>query len=62
MLVTVLALFAVPQVLSAQEPKLPPDLKKVTVADGLELHYVDKGNGVPIVFVSGGGGEFWRPV
>ena len=54
------AVFATPSLLSAQEPKLPPDLKKVAVADGVELHYVEKGKGVPIVFVTGGGGEYWR--
>jgi pimeloyl-ACP methyl ester carboxylesterase len=57
MLVTVVALFVAPPVLLAQEPKLPPEVKKVTVADGVELHYVEKGKGVPIVFVHGGGGD-----
>ena len=54
MLFAVLALSAVPPFLSAQEPKLPADLKKVTVADGVTLHYVEKGKGVPVVFVHGG--------
>jgi pimeloyl-ACP methyl ester carboxylesterase len=49
--------FATP-VLSAQEPKLPPNLKKVTVADGVTLHYVEKGKGVPVVFVHGGGSDY----
>jgi len=49
-----LALFAVPPLLSAQEPKLSPEVKKVAVADGVELHYVEKGKGVPVVFVHGG--------
>ena len=40
--------------LSAQEPKRPPQLKKVSVADGVELHYVERGKGVPVVFVHGG--------
>jgi pimeloyl-ACP methyl ester carboxylesterase len=53
------AVFAEPSLVSAQEPKLPPDLKKVAVADGVELHYVEKGKGVPVVFVTGGGGEYW---
>jgi pimeloyl-ACP methyl ester carboxylesterase len=52
------AAFATPSLLSAQEPKLPPDLKMVAVADGVELHYVEKGKGVPVVFVHGGGGAY----
>jgi pimeloyl-ACP methyl ester carboxylesterase len=50
-LFAVLALSAAPPFLSAQEPKLPPDVKKVAVADGVELHYLEKGKGVPIIFV-----------
>jgi len=45
----------VPPFSSAQEPKLPPELKKVTVADGVELHHVEKGKGVPVIFVHGAG-------
>src|SRR5215469_8672211 len=52
------AAFAEPPFLSAEEPKLPPDLKKVTVADGVELHYVEKGKGVPVVFVHGGCSDY----
>jgi pimeloyl-ACP methyl ester carboxylesterase len=52
------AVFAAPSFLSAQEPKLPPDLKKVAVADGIELHYVEKGKGVPIIFVQGGTADY----
>jgi hypothetical protein len=55
MLLIVLALLAVPPFSSAQEPKQPPELKKVTAADGVELHCVEKGKGVPVVFVHGGG-------
>src|SRR5262249_24623575 len=51
------AVFATPSFLLAQEPKLPADLKKVAVADGVELHYVEKSKGVPVVFVHGGGGD-----
>jgi len=57
MLAIVVVVFAMSPVLSAQEPKLPPDLKKVVVADGVELHYVEKGKGVPVVFVHGGGSD-----
>ena len=52
------AAFAEPPVLSAQEPKLPADVKEVTVADGVTLHYVEKGKGTPIVFVHGGGSDY----
>jgi hypothetical protein len=55
MLLIVLALLAVPPFSSAQGPKQPPELKKVTVADGVELHYVEKGKGVPVIFVHGAG-------
>ena len=58
LLLAVIALAAVVPLLSAQEPKLPPEVKKVTVADGVELHYVEKGKGVPVVFVHGGGGDY----
>ena len=57
-LFAVLAVSTVPVLLSAQEPNLPPDLKKVTVADGVELHYLEKGKGDAIVFVHGGGGDY----
>src|SRR5262245_38888159 len=57
------AVFATPSSLAAQEPKQPAGLKKVAVADGVELHYVEKGQGVPVVFVHGGGGDYtaWEP-
>ena len=48
------AVIAAPAFLLAQEPKPPADLKKVAVADGVELHYVEKGNGDPIVLIHGG--------
>src|SRR5262249_4161255 len=62
LLVTVVALLAAP-LLSAQQPKLPPDLKKVAGASGVELHYVEKGKGDPVVFIHGGGGDYsqWDP-
>ena len=58
LLLAVIALAAVVPLLSAQEPKLPPEVKKVTVADGVTLHYVEKGKGTPIVFVHGGGSDY----
>ena len=53
-LLTSAAVLAALPLLSAQEPKRPPQLKKVSVADGVELHYVERGKGVPVVFVHGG--------
>ena len=52
------AVFATPSLSSAEEPKLPPDMKKVAIAEGVELHYVEKGKGVPIIFIHGGGGDY----
>jgi pimeloyl-ACP methyl ester carboxylesterase len=52
------AAFAAPPLLWAQEPKPAPELKKVTVADGVTLHYVEKGKGTPIVFIHGGGFDY----
>src|SRR5262245_28416127 len=57
LLATVVVLLAAP-LLSAQEPKLPPDVKKVAVADGVELHYVEKGKGDPVVLIHGGGADY----
>jgi hypothetical protein len=37
-----------------QEPVSPSELKTVTVADGVDLHYVDRGKGDAIIFVHGG--------
>jgi pimeloyl-ACP methyl ester carboxylesterase len=57
-ILNIAAVVAMPPFLPAQEPKLPPDLKKVTVADGVALHYVEKGKGTPIIFIHGTGGEY----
>lgn len=37
-------------------------LQKVIVGDGVELHYIERGTGVPAVFVHGslGDGESWK--
>src|SRR5262245_18134980 len=63
LLATVVALFASPPLLSAQEPKLPPEVKKVAVADGVTLHYVEKGKGDSVVLIHGGGADYslWGP-
>src|SRR5262245_60737904 len=58
MLLTASALFAVPALHSAQQTDKPPELKKVSVADGVELHYVERGRGIPVVFIGGTGAEY----
>ncbi|MCL4852100.1 MAG: alpha/beta hydrolase [Bryobacteraceae bacterium] len=40
--------------LYAQNPSERSEVKKVTVGDGVELHYIEHGAGVPVVFVHGG--------
>ena len=51
-----------PQPLIAQERARPSSPKKVRV-NGVELHYVDEGTGVPVVFVHGGLEDYraWQP-
>jgi pimeloyl-ACP methyl ester carboxylesterase len=43
--------------LSGREAK-PQELQKVIVADEVELHYVERGKGVPVVFVHGTLGDY----
>ena len=47
----------------AQAPAAAPEIKAVTVSEGVELHYVEMGKGEPIVFVHGSlcDGSFWNP-
>ncbi|MGI6414847.1 MAG: alpha/beta fold hydrolase [Thermoguttaceae bacterium] len=40
--------------LSAGDQAAPRESRKVVVGDGVELHYVECGAGVPIVFIHGG--------
>jgi non-heme chloroperoxidase len=54
----IVLLFAAPALLRAQQPAKVPELKKVSVADGVELHYVEQGTGVPVVFIHGTGNEY----
>lgn len=44
--------------LSVAEEVASPKLQKVTVRDGVELHYVELGEGIPIVFIHGGLGDY----
>jgi pimeloyl-ACP methyl ester carboxylesterase len=43
--------------LAAQENK-PPELRKVTVGDGVELHYVEHGQGSAVLFIHGTLGDY----
>src|SRR4051812_21988235 len=52
------ALLAMSPWLPAQQPDKPPEPKKVSVADGVELHYVERGKGVPVVFIHGTGSDY----
>lgn len=51
--VVVLVLFLAPASVFAQE-----SLRKVSVGDGVELNYIERGKGVPIVFVHGTLGDY----
>jgi len=51
-------LLSLPALLGAPSPSAgqtdgPPELRKVTVGDGVELHYVERGKGVPVLLVHG---------
>ena len=45
-------------VLFAQPSTLQADLEVVTVADGVELHYLDRGAGDPVILVHGGMNDY----
>jgi non-heme chloroperoxidase len=49
---------ASPALLAAQEPAQPPTLKTVVVAQGVELHYVERGKGDPVILVHGGMADY----
>jgi non-heme chloroperoxidase len=57
-LVTASALLAGLPLLSAGQQDRPPKLQKVPVSDGVELHYVERGKGVAILFVHGSLGDY----
>jgi pimeloyl-ACP methyl ester carboxylesterase len=44
--------------LSAGQEAAPPGLRKVAVGDGVELHYVERGKGVAVLFVHGTLGDY----
>ena len=51
--VGLIILAALPTHSTAQLKDEPLSIRKVIVSDGVELHYVDRGTGVPVVFVHG---------
>jgi pimeloyl-ACP methyl ester carboxylesterase len=57
MLLTVPALF-LPATATAGPKDAPAELRKAAVADGVELHYVERGKGVAVVFVHGTLGDY----
>ncbi|HXW91255.1 MAG TPA: alpha/beta hydrolase [Terriglobales bacterium] len=60
--VVLLALAALPASLTAQGQEDTPTLKKIVVRDGVELHYEEHGQGMPVVFVHGSlsDGSYWH--
>src|SRR5262249_33744691 len=41
-----------------EEQNGPPQLRRVTIRDGVELNYVEQGKGLPVVFVHGTLGDY----
>ncbi|HEX2714730.1 MAG TPA: alpha/beta hydrolase [Candidatus Acidoferrales bacterium] len=60
-LVTLAALAALPAV-TARAQGYVPAIEKITVGDGVELHYVALGKGTPVIFVHGSlsDGSYWN--
>src|SRR5579872_354465 len=60
--VVLIALAAVPASLTAQGQGDTPTLKTIVVRDGVELHYEERGQGIPVVFVHGSlsDGSYWH--
>lgn len=58
-----LGLFAPRVEVAAQTQGQALPIQKVTLANGVELHYVESGKGEPVVFVHGSlsDGSFWNP-
>jgi pimeloyl-ACP methyl ester carboxylesterase len=52
------ALLAMVASMSAGEADKPADLRKVVVGEGVELHYVERGKGVAVLFVHGTLGDY----
>src|SRR5438128_3863133 len=62
-LVALISAVAIRAPMRAQVPAAAPQIKAVTVSEGVELHYVEMGKGEPVVFVHGSlsDGGFWNP-
>src|SRR5215472_6799354 len=56
------ALTGFPPSLTAQTQGAAPALKKVSVRDGVELHYEERGQGTPVIFIHGSlsDGSYWH--
>jgi pimeloyl-ACP methyl ester carboxylesterase len=52
------ALLATVASMSAGQEHKPPELRKVAVGDGVELHYVERGKGAAVLFVHGTLGDY----
>ena len=52
------ALLATVASMSAGLEDKPPELRKVAVGDGVELHYVERGKGAAVLFVHGTLGDY----
>jgi pimeloyl-ACP methyl ester carboxylesterase len=60
--VVLAAVAAFPASFAAQAPNDTPALKKIVVRDGVELHYEERGQGTPLIFVHGSlsDGSYWH--
>lgn len=58
MLLTVPALLGVAAALPAGQVGKPPELRVVAVGDAVELHYVERGKGVAVLFIHGSLGDY----
>jgi non-heme chloroperoxidase len=50
--------FLVMALAPAPQQNSPAGMPKVTVSDGVELHYLERGKGVPVIFVHGSLGDY----
>jgi pimeloyl-ACP methyl ester carboxylesterase len=59
LLAALLALAVCPALCAGAEPPI----RKILVSPGVELHYVESGSGIPVIFVHGslGDGGYWNP-
>lgn len=60
--VVLVALATFPAVPAAQAQNDTPALKKIVIRDGVELHYEERGDGTPLIFVHGSlsDGSYWH--